>query len=442
MTRVALLLIGVIVVLVGAPGAGAEKRARLADRLRQGFGESAVALAKAEAQREGNERRRAIAPPGVKPIGPYSPGILAGDFLYVSGQGGRDADGKLPGTIDGQVRQTLQNVKAIVEAAGWTLEHVIYSQVYLADMAHYDVMDRVWKEFFSKAPPARAVLGVYKLPTDIAIEINAVAFRDLTRKRRIVPAGYPQNLSWSPGIVAGNRLYLSGFLGADVVTGRMPHDPDAQVQLALDNMKQTLAAAGMDFRHVVFVNPYLTDNASRQMNDIYAKHFEFGNTPARATIRVTSLPGGNTIELTGVAVADLSGRLAVRPKNMSPSATASPCVFADDTYYCSAKGPFTPGPRNLQGIWVGTVEAQVRQTMRNLLDGLEEAGLALSNVVATNVYLDDMNDFTRMNRIYAQYFPDTPPARTTVAQLAPTDRTPRNEDTYPGLEQISLIAVK
>ena len=127
---------------------------------------------------------------------------------------------------------------------------------------------------------------------------------------------------------------------------------------------------------------------------------------------------------------------------MSPSATASPCVFADDTYYCSAKGPFTPGPARLQGIWVETIDAQVRQTMRNLLDGLEEAGLTFSNVVATNVYLDDINDFARMNRIYAQYFSDTPPARTTVAQLAPTDRTPRNEDTFPGLEQISLIAVK
>jgi enamine deaminase RidA (YjgF/YER057c/UK114 family) len=229
----------------------------------------------------------------------------------------------------------------------------------------------------------------------------------------------------------------------------MPEDPHAQVQLALDNMKQTLAAAGLEFRHVVFVNPYLTDKASPQMNDIYARQFEFGNTPARATIRVTSLPGGNTIEFTGVAGVDFSKRLAVRPKNMSPSATASPCVFADDTYYCSAKGPFTPGPAvtvkgpwTLQGIWVGTIEAQVRQTMRNLLDGLEEAGLKLSNVVATNVYLDDMNDFPRMNRIYAQYFPEMPPARTTVAQLAPTDRTPQNEDTYPGLEQISLIAVK
>ena len=431
MMRVALLLIGAMVVLFGAPGAGAEKRAR-----------PAVASAKAEAQREANERRRAIAPAGIKPVGPYSPGILAGDFLYVSGQGGRDADGKLPGTVEGQVRQTLQNVKAIVEAAGWTLEHVVYSQVYLTDMAHHDAMDRVWKEFFTNAPPARAVLGVHKLPTDIAVEINAVAFRDLARKKRIVPAGYAQNLPWSPGMVAGNRLYLSGFVGANAADGRMPHDADAQVQLALDNMKQTLAAAGMDFRHVVFVNPYLTDNASSRMNDIYAKHFEFGNTPARATIRVTSLPGGNSIEFTGVAVSDVSRRLAVRPKNMSPSATASPCVFADDTFYCSAKGPFTPGPGRLQGIWVGTVEAQVRQTMRNLLDGLEEAGLSFSNVVATNVYLDDIDDFARMNRIYAQYFPDTQPARTTVAQIAPTDRTQKNEDTFPGLEQISLIAVK
>ena len=146
MTRVALLFIGALVVLIGAPGTGAEKRV--------------------------------IAPAGVTPIGPYSPGILAGDFLYVSGQGGRGGDGKLPDTIEGQVRQTLENVKAIVEAAGWTLEHVVYSQVYLADMTHYNAMDRVWKEFFPKAPPARAVLGVYKLPTDIAVEINAVAFRE------------------------------------------------------------------------------------------------------------------------------------------------------------------------------------------------------------------------------------------------------------------------
>lgn len=385
---------------------------------------------------------RVISPPGTTVAGPYSPGVFAGGFLYVSGQGGRDADGRLPDTIEGQVRQALQHVKAIVEAGGLTMAHVVYSQVYLTDMADHDVMDRVWREFFPTAPPARAVLGVYRLPAGIAVEINAVAYRDLEGRRPIVPPGYPPSCSWSPGVMAGIRLFLSGSPGADVATGRVPPDPDDQVQLALDNMRQILVAAGLDFRHVVFVNPYMTSAASRRMNPIYAKHFEFGNTPARATINVTSLPGGNTIQFTGVAIADLSRRRAFRPKNMAPSPTASPCVLADDTYYCSAKGPFTPGPAGLQGIWVGSVDAQIRQTMRNLLDGLEEAGLALPNVVATNVYLDDMDDYARMNRVYAQYFPDNPPTRTTIAQVAPTDRTSSSGDTYPGLEQISLIGVK
>lgn len=388
---------------------------------------------------------RVITPPGVTVIGPYSPGVLAGDFLYVSGQGGRDAAGRLAESIEAQTRQTLRNVQAVVEGAGLTLAHVVYCQVYLTDMAQYDAMDRVWKEFFPTAPPARAVVGVYRLPAGTAVQIGAVAFRDLARRTPIVPAGLRQR-SWSPAVRAGTRLFLSSTPGADEATGAVPGDPDVQVQLALDNMRRILAAAGMDFRHVVFVNPYLTSAASRRMNDIYARHFEFGNTPARATITVTSLPGDTTIAFTGVAIADLSLRRAFRPGNMKPSATASPCVLADDTYYCSAKGPFTPGPAvgpgGLQGIWVGAVEAQVRQTMRNLLDGLEEADLALADVVATNVYLDDMSDLERMDRVYAQYFPSSPPARTTVAQVAPVDRAPRDQDTHPGLEQISLIAVR
>lgn len=76
----------------------------------------------------------------------------------------------------------------------------------------------------------------------------------------------------------------------------------------------------------------------------------------------------------------------VRPKNMRPSATASPCVFAGDTLYCSAKDAFIPGPN--AGIYAGTIETQVRQSVRNLLDNLEEADMDLGDVVAANVYLD------------------------------------------------------
>src|SRR5215207_2431568 len=135
--------------------------------------------------------KRVIAPPGPKPVGPYSPGIMAGDFLYVSGQGARDRDGRLPETIEAHVRQTLENVKAIVEAAGLTLEHVVYSQVYLASMSSHDAMERVWREYFPKQPPARAVLGVHRMPTDTPVEINAVALRDLSGRKPIVPEGYP-----------------------------------------------------------------------------------------------------------------------------------------------------------------------------------------------------------------------------------------------------------
>ncbi len=385
--------------------------------------------------------RRVISPPGVKPIGPYSPGILAGDFLYVSGQGAKRPDGQMPATFEEQATQCLDNVKAIVEAAGLTMEHVVYTHVYLDNMANFEAMNRVYARYFSKDPPARATVGVYHLPTDTPIEINAVAVRDLAQKKPIIPAGYKSGAPLTPGILAGDRLYISGQQGRDAESGKIPDDPADQVHLALDHFHQVLAAAGMDYANVVFTNPYLTAKMPPNvMNKIYADHFEFGNTPARATIHVSSLPHDANIEFTGIAVADLSKRQAVRPKNMKPSPTASPCVFAGDTYYCSAKSAFIPGP-NL-GIYAEDVENQVRMTMRNLLDGLEEAGLDFSNVVWSNVYLDNLDEFGKMNGVYAKYFGPEPPTRTTVAPLPPVERKPDANDHWPMIEQISVIAVR
>ncbi len=81
-------------------------------------------------------------------------------------------------------------------------------------------------------------------------------------------------------------------------------------------------------------------------------------------------------------------------------------------------------------------------TMRNLIDGLEEAGLSMANVISTNVYLDDMQDFPKMNRIYAMYVKEPMPVRATVQQVPPRERKPADREQWPTLEQISLIAVK
>jgi enamine deaminase RidA (YjgF/YER057c/UK114 family) len=225
------------------------------------------------------------------------------------------------------------------------------------------------------------------------------------------------------------------------VSGKVPDDPAAQVDLALDRVEAVAKAAGLELSHMVFVNPYLTGEIPmRIMNERYSRRFEFGNTPARATIEVASLPGGAHIEYTGVAVRDLKQRRAVRPKNMPPSPTASPCVFAGDTLYCSAKSGFIPGPHG--GVYASTTQHQLRQTMRNLLDNLEEAEMKFDQVVATNVYLDDLSDLPALDDAYTQYFGPLLPARTTIQQIAPSERKPDKEDHYPDLEQVSLIAVR
>jgi reactive intermediate/imine deaminase len=385
--------------------------------------------------------RTVVFPPGVKPVGPYSPGILTSEFLWVSGQGVRTLDGRMPDTFEEQARQVLENVKTIVEAARLTMDHVVYIQVYYEDMNRYRDLEPFLIEYFGKNPPARASVGVHRMPTDTTLEISAVAVRDLARKRAIAPKGHRPADPFAPAVQAGDLLFVGGVYGRDPATGRIPEDPAAQVQLALDQFRDVLAAAGLDFRHVAFVNPYLTARMPMaEMNRVYAKHFEFGNTPARATIQMAALPFGAHIEFTGVAVTDLAKRRTVRPKNMPPSPTASPCVWAGDIYFCSAKAGFIPGPNG--GIWAAEIENQVRQTMRNLLDGLEEAGLDFSHVVASNVYLDNMDEFSRMNGVYARYFGDVPPTRTTVSPKAPVERKPDAQGRWPKLEEISVIAVK
>jgi reactive intermediate/imine deaminase len=386
--------------------------------------------------------RKAIVPAtGPKPVGPYTPGIMAGEYLYVSGQGARGPDGTIPSNFDEQAVNCLNNVKKIVEAAGLTMEHIVYTQIYFKDISNYEKLNPILEKYFPSNPPARATLGVYRMPTETPLEISAVAVKDLSRKKPVIPPGYKSVGPLVPGVKVGDRLFISGFLGRDPANGNIPSDPAAQVQLALDRFKTVLTAAGMDFRHVVFVNPYLTSAMPMQvMNKVYAKHFEFGNTPARATIVVNQLPLGANIAFTGIAIGDLSKRKAVRPKNMSPSPTASPCVFAEDTLYCSAKSGFIPGQNG--GIYAETVDGQVRMSMRNLLDGLEEADLNFSHVVASNVYVDNLDEFAKMNAIYGSYFREMPPTRTTVAPLPPVERKPNARGNWPKLEEISIIAVK
>lgn len=110
-------------------------------------------------------------------IGPYSQAIRTGDTVYVSGQGPADPDSReveVKGVRE-ETAQTLENVSAILEAAGTSINEVVKANVYLQDMDDYDDVNDVYAEYMSEPFPARAAVEVADLPIDIRVEIEVVA---------------------------------------------------------------------------------------------------------------------------------------------------------------------------------------------------------------------------------------------------------------------------
>lgn len=110
-------------------------------------------------------------------IGPYSQGISIGNMVYTSGQIPLNPEtGEMAEGIEAQTRQSLENVKAILEAAGLGMDKVVKTTVFLSDMNNFAKMNEVYKEYFITNYPSRSAVEVARLPKDALIEIEAIAF--------------------------------------------------------------------------------------------------------------------------------------------------------------------------------------------------------------------------------------------------------------------------
>ena len=131
-------------------------------------------------------RKAIVTDKGPKPVGPYSQAIVEGDFIFVSGQGPINPQtGEVElGTATAETKRVFENIKAILQAAGSSLDRVMKCNVYLRDINDFGAMNEVYKTYFSTPFPARTTIQAGALPGGIAVEIECIAQKGKKGKAR------------------------------------------------------------------------------------------------------------------------------------------------------------------------------------------------------------------------------------------------------------------
>lgn len=187
---------------------------------------------------------------------PYSYGVRSGETLFLSGllaRNGRD-NSVVTGDISVQTRAALDNARELLDAAGLSLAHVVSARIFLTDLADFDAMNRVYREYFADAPPARATVGAALTGPAYKVEMTFVAS---SAPRRVLQGEGTPNPNLSAAIVAGDSAWMSGLLAdAAVVTSG---DATAQVRDILRKLDGLLSKAGMARTDVRDLLVYVTD---------------------------------------------------------------------------------------------------------------------------------------------------------------------------------------
>ncbi|HEY3380238.1 MAG TPA: RidA family protein [Vicinamibacterales bacterium] len=345
---------------------------------------------------------------------PFSPAVVAGDFVYLAGMLPTDTNGKIvAGDVRTQTTRALDNLAGLLKQHGSRMEQVAAVTVYLKNQSDFGAMNEVYGKYWPKDPPTRTTVTANLVVPDALIEISMVALRDGVERRIIHPPSWLRSPSpYSYGIQSKNTLFLSGLVsrnGKDNTA--VPGDMKTQAGTVLENAREILAAAGMTLADVVSSRVYITDTALFQdMNTVYRTGFP-ANPPVRATVKTGLTAPQYLVEITMLAVKDAPRNVLSTPNADGtpgkPNPVLSSAIRVGDRLFLSGMLGSTVSNK-------GDAAAQTRETLARIGRTLEAAGFDWADVVDSVVYLPDLKTFGAMNLAYREAFGGRFPARATV----------------------------
>jgi 2-iminobutanoate/2-iminopropanoate deaminase len=352
---------------------------------------------------------------------PFSPAITAGGLVYVSGMMAPD----VKGGIKAQTKQVFENLRSVLKQAGSSVDNIAVATVTLEQALDLAAMDEVFREQFKDDPPARTTYVGNMVRPGALVEIAVTAIPNGGPRKAISPPGWmkPKG-TFSYAIQSGDTLFLSGMLPQDMKDlSAVRGDIQTQTKKALDNATELLKAAGMSLDDTVSSRVVLRQRVAdfAAMNSAYAPYWDVKDT--RASGIVTGRPGRATVglglfapydmEVTFVAVKSSRPREIVIPPNPDGSPGQLGAL------------PFSPAIKIGNQIWVsgttgGTVEnegnirAQVKENLTRLGSILKAGGFDFKDVVAVEVWMTNVSQYSDLNDVFREVFPTNPPVRKVV----------------------------
>ena len=375
--------------------------------------------------------------------------VRAGNLVFASGQIASDnvsgvaaearIDPAFPYYGSGIKRQTRYILDKLAKAFGTEgtgLEHCIKAHVFHTDLRNFDAFDEVWREYFPKAPPCRATVGMggllvpgCLLQVDLTATMPSAPVRVFTTTAPRAPVNY------SEGMIVDDFIFASGLMASDYKTGvpvearvdpAFPYygsDIKRQTRYIMNNFKAVFEAAGTSLENVVKAHVYLKSLHDFNGYDEVWKEF-FPAPPPRTTIGVPDLLVRDAlVEIDLIAAAPKAKRECISvpdiPKPLAhyaPALRVNNLVFAAGALATDFKTGVAPEVRINPAFpyYDSAIKNETRYILSNLVKTFKAAGTSLNRVVKAQVFLTDLRDFPGFDEVWREFFSVSPPI--TVAQ--------------------------